>query len=273
MAKKNLTLGEIIEYAVLGLSVILIVVVYTMLFKELTKTQIVPVSPDEGIYVSINNRKPSYEYLKSTTVYMVHPLSPLKILGVQVAENDFPVAAGTGVVVAEKNDEYYILTNKHICEADKENCFISPSGKREKKGLVQLTYVRSASDKEVDLELWKVAKSQLPDNRPVKGFSATMIQESVYSVGNYLGMPFIYTEGTRAGMDGDNELYNMPCVFGCSGSGIFNSYGELVGLIFAGNSVPTTIPIIGSFDTAKAVAVSGYQIRLFLGDLTDEANH
>ena len=85
-----------------------------------------------------------------------------------------------------------------------------------------------------------------------------------------MGLKYIYTEGTRAGDEGESSLFNLPCAFGCSGSGIFNSSGELISVIFAGNGIPTSFPLFESFDTAKVIGISFKDLKEFVGDLVNE---
>lgn len=235
--------------------------------------------------------KPTYDYLKSVTIYFLHPEksnSPeakarealrVQEFGEDVPEptNRFYGSVGTGTVIGEKDGYLYLLTNKHICGdepvdgesyiTDKDNCYIKEDGlnrRRDNRGMKQVEYVSSAK-KGVDLELWRIKKNELRNKIVVKGFSTVEIQESVFSVGNYLGFNYIYTEGTKAGYQPDGEeLFNLPCTYGCSGSGIFNASGELVSVLYAGNGIPTSFPLIDAFDTAKVIAVEQKKVAEFL---------
>jgi len=121
----------------------------------------------------------------------------------------------------------------------------------------------------IDLELWKIPAQALPNNRVIKGFGTINIQESAYSVGNYLSIPFVYTEGTLAGYDDQDLLFNLPCAFGCSGSAIMNHEGYLVAVMHAGNNISTTLSIVKAFDTTKVLAIRGIDVQAFLGDLIE----
>jgi len=92
-------------------------------------------------------------------------------------------------------------------------------------------------------------------------------QTPVYSVGHYLGSPFIYTEGTFAGYRGSYDVYNIPCAPGCSGSGIYGNDGKLVGLIFGASVIENRGGLGAQIDTAKVLAVPLAVIRLFLKNL------
>lgn len=205
----------------------------------------------------------SYEYLKSVTVYLVHKM------GLDEETGKTKMAIGTGTIVKLKDNNFYILTNKHVCGnetndndvfiKDKEHCYIAPTSDPT-NAFLRLTYVLSAKYG-VDLELWKIDSALLPDKQVVKGFNIAKIQDKVYTIGHYLSIPFIYSEGTMAGYEFGSELYNLPCASGCSGSGIFNENGEIVSILNAGNR-------IGYFqvDTAKSIGVSGKSIAEFLGE-------
>lgn len=208
-----------------------------------------------------SDNRPTYEYLKSVTVYIVHKI------GVHEDTGKMKAAIGTGTIVKEADNNYYILTNKHVCSdetedpnkftKDADNCYVSLTGDPT-LAFVKLTYVRSAKES-VDLELWKVDSALLPNKQVVKGFNVAHIQDHVYSVGQYLAVPFIYSEGTMAGYEFGSELFNLPSAGGCSGSGIFNRDGEIVAILFAGNVIPPF-----QMDTAKAIAVPGKDVKEFV---------
>jgi len=203
-------------------------------------------------------KRPSYDYLKSVTVYMVHLMEDIN-------QSNANAGRATGIIVSIQNNVAYILTNHHVCESDNDNCYMSLSGDVKKSDLIKLEYVKTGDWKNGhDLELWRVDSVLLKDKTQIKGLSSIGIAERVYSVGNYLGFPYIYTEGTVAGYDPGGQLFNMPCVFGCSGSGIFNSDGLMVAVLYAGHGIPTSISVISSFDTSKVIAVDYYNVRAFL---------
>lgn len=205
------------------------------------------------------NKKPTYEYLKSFSVYIFHIIDE--------TDGKRNGAIGSGVVIAEKEGYYYILTNKHVCTEDNDNCYIMPNGDPKSKDKIKLEFVESDNRKDIDLELWKVSIAFLTDKQPVKKVEQSYPQEKVYNVGNYLGNAFIYSEGTNAGIEDIYDLFNLPSGPGCSGSGIYNSDGNLVGLTFAGNGMETNVPFVIAFDNSKAIAVSGTDIQIFLKEV------
>ena len=52
----------------------------------------------------------------------------------------------------------------------------------------------------------------------------------------------------------------MPCLYGCSGSGVFDKDGYMVAVVFAG----TKYTPFGAFDTAKSICVPYIGILTFL---------
>lgn len=195
------------------------------------------------------HKKPSYEYLSSVTVYLFQYEG-------EDEEGKMEGSVGTGIIVARHHGYYYIVTNKHVCDSsDATTCFMTPG--LTKNGWVELDFVARTESK-YDLSLWRT-RDMFDHKQPIKGIATAYPQNPVFSVGHYLANPFIYTEGTFSGYQGDYALYNLPCAPGCSGSGVFDNDGNLIGVIFAGNR-------IGPFqmDTAKIMGVDGDVIRLFL---------
>lgn len=210
-------------------------------------------------YVVNNVKRPSYEYLSSVTLYMFRPLE----------EGSNQGAVATSVIVAEEHGYFYILTNKHVCNKDTaDSCFAV----LDKNTLIKLEFVKQ-TESAYDLSLWRTPVGNLPNNTVINGLNIAYPSQKIYSVGQYLGYAFIYTEGTVGGYQTIETpegiriravIENMSCSHGCSGSGVFNQDGELVGLNFAGNQL--------SFfqeETAKILAIDGDVIKLFLKEFYD----
>ena len=200
----------------------------------------------KAVQDKINNRIedekfPSYEYLKKVTVRLFEKEN--------VDGNKGWI--GTGIIVKVTEDFTYILTNKHIATIG-THVFVNKNGK-----LYKVEILKNSAF--VDLALVRLDE-KFPDKKAVRGFADHVIQEKVYSVGMYLGNSFIYTEGSVAGLGilGD-LLVNLPFATGCSGSGIFNSKGEVVGLLWGGNYVKKA-----TYDTSKARCVPTSAIKVFL---------
>lgn len=191
-----------------------------------------------------SQEKPTYEYMKNVTVRMVH------------LDNEFSVKGwiGTGVIVKVTDDYTYIITNKHVAPIDNGLMFVEKDNVRYKAEVLKNGFVR-------DLSLVRIV-GKIPNTEVVKGFAKVKEQDSVYSVGMYLGLYDIYTEGTVAGNREEDQLMNMPCLSGCSGSGVFDKNGNLVALVYAG----TAYNIFG-FDTSKAICVPYIAIMTFLEEI------
>lgn len=208
-----------------------------------------------------NMKRPSYDYLSKVSVYIFHSM--------KITEDREMGATGSGTIVAKRGGYFYILTNRHVCDSDAEgSCFVIPDGDVRDGFRLPLIFVKS-SDETHDLSLWKVDSVLLLDREEIKGIGNVYIQDRVYSVGQYLGLNAIYTEGVLAGFiqyqSQDVEpLFNLPCAPGCSGSGIFNSKGELVSVIYAGNMVDTSMTFVRSFDTSKAIGQANGYLKYFL---------
>lgn len=264
MKRKN-TLEKVMHTVIVG-SVACLVLGFSSLFiKSININKI-----NKAEYIIKSEDRLPYDYLKSVTVYIINtnPVEESLITYFDDETNEVR-AVGTGTVIADKDGYFYIMTNKHVCnEKTVDNCWVSLTGDR-KDNSVRLTFVRQAKTG-VDLSLWKIENTKLPKNKSIKGLNVGHPQDKVFSVGQYLANAFIYAEGTMAGYDSDNEseIFNLPSAPGCSGSGIFNIDGELIAVLYAGNVVPLARwPIGGSMDTSKALAVSGKDVKEFIGDL------
>lgn len=189
----------------------------------------------------IDNKKTSYNDLVKRSVFVV---------------NKDKDGGGTGVVVKKDITSVHILTNKHVCSQD-DNCNLLINGK-----IVKMDFVKESMI--ADLSLWKLNR-YLEEKEAIKGIGVFSRNSKVYSVGNYLGLKDIYTEGTVAGFVRESVLLNMPCSFGCSGSGVYNKDNLLIGVIFA---VPKSGPF--SADTAKSISINSLYLEFFLSDILDK---
>lgn len=193
------------------------------------------------------HQKPSYEYLKSVTVRIFQ----------EQYTNAGKGWVGTGSIIKITDDYTYILTNKHVAPmSNKDNIYVAIVDKNQEYIYTKAEVIKNAVLR--DLSLIRVP-GKLKHKKTIKGFAKTSYAEKIYSVGMYLSNQDIYSEGTVAGVQDIDILINMPSAPGCSGSGIFNKNGELVGVLYAGNR-------IGYFtlDTSKAICVPVHAILLFL---------
>jgi len=208
--------------------------------------------------------KPTYEYLKSVTVYINGEI-PQKVLedkSIRVRQ----AWAGTGSIVKIDEEYTYILTNAHVSGQGLEPVEeIILTVKDEIYGKVKAELVKQ-SDK-VDLAIIKV-KGKLSSKQEIKKYGEVKQQDKIYSCGHYLGMEYIYTEGSAAGyttedrFDSVSLIGNLPSAFGCSGSAVVNQEGELVGVIYAIFNVG-----YGSVDTAKAIIVKVEDVKEFVENI------
>lgn len=215
---------------------------------------------DAEIITGVNNlaegfnhalQKPSYEYLKSITVY---------ILALEKADPKHGWI-GTGVIVRMTDNATYIVTNRHVSPGDNEHDFYVLDGHSKYK----LVNIKVSSDERIDLSLNKVEVA-LPDKRAVIGLADTKAQENVYMVGHNLGRPFLYAEGTVSGFDITDENFDlvigMPSGPGNSGSGVINKDGKLVGLLYAGSLISEGM--VYQMDTSHGLCMNSKILRLFL---------
>jgi len=215
--------------------------IQNILKTELEKVQEEIKVLEEKLKIKSIKQKPSYQELKDVTVRIIGK-KPEQLL----------MWTGTGIVIKITDDYTYILTNKHV--AQKNALLYIVEKEKEYKAKV----IKHA-EKE-DLALIRIY-GKITNKKVIKGIADKIEpQNKVYSVGMYLSKKYIYTEGTMAGLNKDNQfIMNLPSAFGCSGSGVFNKDGELVGLIFgiyAYNYLAA--------DTAKAICVNIDEIKIFL---------
>jgi len=193
----------------------------------------------------VKGSKPTFEYLKSVTVRV------LNIMDVKTGRGSI----GTGTIVKVTDDYTYILTNRHVAPIGSTLIYVEKNAKKYKAEVLKNGFSR-------DLSLIRI-NGRIPHTSVIKGLKEAKEQDKVYSVGMYMGMYNMYTEGTVSGWnDNNSQVMNMPCLFGCSGSGIFNSDGELVAVLYAG----TAYSMFG-FDTAKAICVPYIGVYAFLEEI------
>lgn len=195
--------------------------------------------------ISEEESKPSFEYLKSVTVRMINYKDKEQTMS----------RTGTGSIIKVTEDFTYILTNRHVAPMDSQYLFIEKDGKKYKGRVLKNGVIR-------DLSLVRMV-GKIPNTSVVKGFSKVKEQDKIYSVGMYLGLHNIYTEGTVAGWKKENRLINLPCLYGCSGSAVFDKNGNMVAVVYAG----TQYSIFGAMDTAKAICVPYIGIMAFLEEI------
>ena len=175
--------------------------------------------------------KPSYLELKSHNVFIIGCSGDVDIADkLAVAAEPGGCWAGTGVVIKITDDETFILTNGHVAgeneEIEKETILYIESGNKKIKAEIV------AFHKQVDLAIIKI-QGKIEGKTKIPGVSSVGIQDPIYIVGNPLRVKDVYSEGVVAGYVGVSMLLQVPCIYGNSGSGVYNADGKLVGLVFA----------------------------------------
>ena len=209
--------------------------------------------------------KPSYDYLKSVTVEIngssrigMEIIAPETVLPYGELLTGVLRWEGTGIVICSTTDYTYVLTNAHV--AGKQ----LPTPKltiKSGKDFVPAILVKHAKDK--DMAIIKV-QGRIIGKRAIKGLDTVKPSDRIYLVGHHLGRAYTYGEGVMAGYEEEKIIFQVPVMWGNSGSGVFNQRGKLVGLIFAISIRPVgMIPVV---DVAHGIAVSIEDIKEFIDE-------
>ena len=207
--------------------------------------------------------KPTYEYLKSVTV-IIEATRELK----ETDENGIEYTrlqrfGGTGVIVKVTDKYTYILTCRHMSERDEKIFIISDIG----ESLVPATIIKKSESIGEDLLLVKVNKV-FENKRQIIGVGSVNPQDRVYVVGNPNSQDFAYGEGVFSNDYIEYSYIQIPTFFGSSGSGVFNSKGELISIISSFGFNYKGSSIIG--DCTRGKGATSTQIKLFLLELNNE---
>lgn len=239
--------------------------------EDIAKTQsfIIDQNRDSVRKESISQRasaKPTYEEIRSHSVW-IEGCSGGKDHDNQLSfplddEEEGACWGGTGVIIKVTATETYILTNNHVSGKGEKDVKLYVENDKTHK-LVAAEII--AQHDSVDAAVLKI-NTILPVKKPITGIATANVQDDVYVVGNPLGVRDIYSEGVVAGYEDTSILIQMPCIYGNSGSGVFNREGKLVGLVYALETYP------GAFGLPEArithsLIVDSVSIRTFLKDL------
>jgi len=248
-----------IIYGIVGLYVAYVLVVLAI--------NVMP-NPKEAVLTSSTvviqtDIKPSYDYLKSVTVVIYgkgeETSDSLKDkFRTEKDEEDGHVKwMGTGVVIQVTSKYTYILTNAHVTGNKMTDVTLYVQNEIMK---IEAQYVKV--HKNVDLAVIRV-RGHLIGKRVIKGMAIAHPQDRVYLVGNYLAHIYTYGEGVFAGYNDEDDIIQLPCLFGDSGSGVFNKDGRLVALVegIEGQIIGGLFPLV---DVAHALCVDSASIELFL---------
>jgi S1-C subfamily serine protease len=220
--------------------------------KEVTNTQI-----------ASKLDKPSYELLKSRTVFIAGCSD--KVLsdedriryGLGGEGNCW---AGTGSVIKITDTETYIITNNHVSGKGEPNVTLYIQN-GESKVVAQVV----AQHPYVDMAVLKIP-GKLEGKTAIEKIGTVNIQNSIYVVGNPLHNKMTYSEGVVANFVEMDMFIQAPLIYGNSGSGIYNSSGELVGLCYALQSYPWILGLPAPQIT-HSLCVDSISIKTFLKDL------
>ncbi len=150
--------------------------------------------------------------------------------------------AGAGVVYKISDNETFIITNHHVVSSSSNNLQISSDIKVSLYGndkQYKASYIGSMISYDV-----AVIKIEKVDVKEVKVSNArTYVADTIYAIGNPLGYGISVTKGV---VSVESEYINTttidslrvlridaPINGGNSGGGLFNKYGELIGIIDA----------------------------------------
>lgn len=232
--------------------------IFTYLKKYVLIIIVVIIISFNSYNASLIHKKPTYKYLKSVTVFISRKTIPNNKHFLYTKKKK--KWRGTGVIVKIDKTNTYILTNKHVVggyASKPSETFIIEGKKSIKCEIIKMHSTQ-------DLALLKI-KDRLRGKQSINGLAFPNITEKVYTVGHSLGRPYIYGEGIFSGTILRHDVYQLPCISGQSGSGIFNKHGYLLGLIYSGSG--TIIKGVRVWDFTRANVVKGVYLKEFLEEL------
>ena len=208
--------------------------------------------------------KPTYEEIRSHSVWIEG------CSGGADHDNElsFPIGedgtcwGGTGVVIKSGYNETYIMTNGHVTGKGEKDVKLYVENDKTHK-LIKAEIIAQHSKE--DVAVIKIY-ANLPGKKAIPGIATAHIQDPVYVVGNPLGVRDVYSEGIVAGYEDTSMLLQMPCIYGNSGSGVFNQEGKLVGLVYALEMYHGFLGIPEARITHSLV-IDSVSIKAFLKDL------
>ncbi|KKN47014.1 hypothetical protein LCGC14_0667060 [marine sediment metagenome] len=174
---------------------------------------------------------------------------------------------GTGFVVRKSDKITYIITNAHVAGRGKYKPRLRVGDEYSDSHKVIYTEFHE----KYDLALLIVISS-LNGKEPIKGIRDANYEQRLQVVGHHLGRLYLYGEGVYAGKEANDrdkklglefDVYQLPILYGNSGSPVFNQDGYVVGVIFAINRYN----YYGVMDGAHGLAVPGKVLKEFIGDL------
>ncbi len=202
------------------------------------------------------NSKEQYEYGKSVSVWV--SLATVWIRSDHATPILVPLSMGSGIVVKKTENYSYVVTCYHVIDsADYGKAVVRI---KTKNGDYVEAYVLD-TDEENDLALLLV-EDPLTKYATLKSIADIGIADKVFTVGNGLGFEDTYAEGLAVGYsDTGDILFTLATTPGDSGSGVFDSKGNLVAIL-SSVYVPR-----GSYDFTTGVGVHTKHIRKLLNGI------
>lgn len=211
------------------------------------------------------------------------PKTPLSVMGVvekvsasvvevTTLENSYygqyvTSGAGSGVIIGVSDNYSYIVTNYHVVDGS-DGITVRLTDKREYNAV----YIDG--DEDMDIALIKIAETNNIVQATIGSSSTLKVGEGVVAIGNPLGqLGGTVTDGIISALDREINIdgtvmtllqTNAAINPGNSGGGLFNMYGELIGVVNAKQSASGieglgfAIPIDHIYDDIVDVLEDGY---------------
>ncbi|MBE6597123.1 MAG: trypsin-like serine protease [Ruminococcaceae bacterium] len=175
--------------------------------------------------------------------------------------------AGSGVIIGKSEGFSYIVTNYHVV-GDSEVIKVRLNDKRE----YAATYIDG--DEDMDIAVLKIAETENIVQAKIGRSASLTVGEGVVAIGNPLGeLGGTVTDGIISALDREINIDGVTMTLlqtnaainpGNSGGGLFNMYGELIGIVNAKQSASGieglgfAIPIDHIYDDIVDVLEDGY---------------
>jgi len=231
--------------------------------KELNNKKVITVLENNSLnifMISKMQKKPSYNYLKSVTVFIRGVVWTTIVAGENKHKTEYSYWCGTGVIVKIDKNNTFILTNRHVAGnfMSKNQFFLSVLD--DKNNIYHHASIVKRCDYQ-DLAIIKIT-GHLKGKSVINGLNMPIISEKIYTVGHSLTRPFMYSEGVFSGTTIDYDVYQVSTTGGQSGSGIFNKNGELIGIIKGVAGYRNSF--IMQWDNTRGIAIKAVYINKFL---------
>jgi S1-C subfamily serine protease len=177
------------------------------------------------IFSSISYAQLSFTFSSKTPKYTADVLLDEQIMDSVVSLTMIGEGLGScsGTVIYEDDLNQYILTAKHCVGLDEE-MYVEDS---------RVTYIMTSADDDIALV---VIDEKLGDKIAARlGYRDGVKKSKVYHVGFPSGVAY-KASGEISKVTDDWQIYSFPAIPGCSGGGVFNEYGQLIGVLWGSRS-------------------------------------